>query len=344
MKSNSDCEVIIHLYKMYGINYLFELLDGVFAFVLYDSNVQRVFVARDPYGVRPLYYHDNCGITIASEIKQIKEIGINVKQFEPGTFMEIELYKNNNPNIIRQQKYTSFGFSKMIFNNLYDIYGILYQTLYNAVRKRVIGTTERPIACLLSGGLDSSTIAALVNSFLPKGQLETYSIGLEGSTDLVYSQKVADHLGTKHTQIVLTEDQFLKLFQKLSRQLKATTLRQFVQALVITLLESIYLNTLKLRLSSMAMVPMNLWVDTVISTLHQKKLNLTVNANVFSQISITLMFFGVTVVSAHMVWSHALHSLTVHWFRCIFRFLQTFVTIVTTTSLRSFYFVEQLHL
>jgi asparagine synthase (glutamine-hydrolysing) len=231
MKSNSDCEVIIHLYKMYGIDYLFELLDGVFAFVLYDSNVQRIFIARDPYGVRPLYYHDNCGITIASEIKQIKEIGINVKQFQPGTFMEIELYKNNNPNIIRQQKYTSFGFSKMIFNNLYDIYGILYQTLYNAVRKRVIGTTERPIACLLSGGLDSSTITALVNSFLPKGQLETYSIGLEGSTDLVYSQKVADHLGTKHTQIVLTEDQFFEAIPEVIKAIESydtTTVRASV--------------------------------------------------------------------------------------------------------------------
>jgi asparagine synthase (glutamine-hydrolysing) len=61
---------------------------------------------------------------------------------------------------------------------------------------------------LLSGGLDSSTIAALVNSFLPKGQLETYSIGLEGSTDLIYAQMVADHLGTNHTSIVLTEQEF----------------------------------------------------------------------------------------------------------------------------------------
>ena len=60
MKSNSDCEVIIHIYKEYGINYLFELLDGVFAFILYDTNIQRVFVARDPYGVRPLYFHKRC--------------------------------------------------------------------------------------------------------------------------------------------------------------------------------------------------------------------------------------------------------------------------------------------
>ena len=204
-KVSSDCEVIIHLYKLYGIDYLFELLDGVFAFVLYDSLLGKLFVARDPYGVRPLFYNKND--TFASEMKQITY----GEQFEPGTFMEMDLALNNVgnvSNVVRQKKYSSFGFSKMIFNNLYDIYGILYQTLYNAVKKRVVGTTDRPIACLLSGGLDSSTITALVNSFLPKGILETYSIGLEGSTDLVYAQKVADHLGTKHTSIVLTEDQF----------------------------------------------------------------------------------------------------------------------------------------
>jgi asparagine synthase (glutamine-hydrolysing) len=208
MISNSDCEVIIHIYREYGIEYLFELLDGVFAFVLYDSNIQRVFAARDPYGVRPLFFHNSCGITFASEIKQINKIGISIKQFEPGSFMEIELRQNVHPTIIRQQRYSSFGFSKMIFNNLYDIYGVLYQKLYNAVKKRVVGTTDRPIACLLSGGLDSSTITGLVNSMLPKGQLETYSIGLADSTDLVYAQKVADHLGTKHTSIILTEQQF----------------------------------------------------------------------------------------------------------------------------------------
>jgi asparagine synthase (glutamine-hydrolysing) len=231
MKSNSDCEVIIHLYKMYGIDYLFELLDGVFAFVLYDSNIEKLFVGRDPYGVRPLYFHNNCGLTFASEIKQISQIGICIKHVEPGSFMEIKLHKNDYPIITRQKRYHSFGFGKMIFNNLYDIYGVLYQKLYNAVKKRVLGTTERPIACLLSGGLDSSTITALVNSMLPKGQLETYSIGLKDSTDLVYAQKVADHLGTKHTNIVLTEQEFFDAIPEVIKAIESydtTTVRASV--------------------------------------------------------------------------------------------------------------------
>ena len=230
-KSKSDCEIIIHLYKAYGIEYIFDLLDGVFAFVLYDSNIQKVFIARDPYGVRPLYYYNNNGITFASEIKQIVNFGRNIKHFQPGTFMEIQLQMNSPPTLIRQQSYSSYGFSKMIFNNLYDIYGILYQTLYNAVKKRVVGTTDRPIACLLSGGLDSSTITALVNTFLPKGVLETYSIGLEGSTDLVYAQKVADHLGTKHTSIILTEDDFFNAIPKVINAIESydtTTVRASV--------------------------------------------------------------------------------------------------------------------
>ena len=230
--SESDCEVIIHLYKKYGINYLFELLDGVFAFILYDTNIQKVFVARDPYGVRPLYYHNNCGMTFASEIKQINLIGTNIKHFDPGSYMEIGIHKNCQATVDTYKRYTSFGFSKMIFNNLYDIYGVIYQSLFNAVKKRVIGTTGRPIACLLSGGLDSSTITAMVKNVMPKESiLETYSIGLAGSTDLVYAQKVADYLGTKHTSIILTEDQFFDAIPEVIKSIESydtTTVRASV--------------------------------------------------------------------------------------------------------------------
>ena len=85
---------------------------------------------------------------------------------------------------------------------------IIKEKLEQAVSKRV-STTERPIACLLSGGLDSSLITALVSKYYPKDQLETYSIGLEGSEDLRYAQIVADFLKTKHTEIVVAEENFL---------------------------------------------------------------------------------------------------------------------------------------
>lgn len=125
--------------------------------------------------------------------------------------------------------YSSFGFSNK--NSIENLNVDLYNHLSNAVKKRVIGTTERPIACLLSGGLDSSTITALVNTFLPKGVLETYSIGMENSTDLVYARKVAEHLGTKHTEIILTEDEFFNAIPEVIKAIESydtTTVRASV--------------------------------------------------------------------------------------------------------------------
>ena len=83
----------------------------------------------------------------------------------------------------------------------------IYKKLYQAVEKRV-DNTERPIACLLSGGLDSSLIAALVKQ-IHKGELHTWSIGFEGSEDLKYAQLVADHIGSIHHSIQVTEEEFL---------------------------------------------------------------------------------------------------------------------------------------
>ena len=83
----------------------------------------------------------------------------------------------------------------------------IWEALSEAVRKRVVGTTERGIACCLSGGLDSSLIAALVSKYYD-GHLETYSIGMKGSDDLRYAKLVATHIGSKHTEIVLSEDEF----------------------------------------------------------------------------------------------------------------------------------------
>ena len=92
-KSHSDCEVIIHLYQLYGIEKTCQLLDGVFSFVLYDKKLETVYVARDPYGVRPLFIgntidHD---IFVCSELKGIHDITIHVKQFTPVFYLEYDL-------------------------------------------------------------------------------------------------------------------------------------------------------------------------------------------------------------------------------------------------------------
>ena len=290
-KTGSDCEVIIHLYKKYGIEQTLQMLDGVFAFVLIDYRItvesSKIFVARDPYGVRPLYllkqddktlskdpfetikndaiYDFNITSNLfgfASELKMLYEIKnkmndyvkskrgshksipfYKITQFLPGTYSEFEFkFKvNSSWELLKNQvPYHSIGFhtnilmhtfysnpQKDIINNL--LKNIQYY-LKSAVEKRC-STTQRPIACLLSGGLDSSLITALVNDFHNRNNLptiETYSIGLVGSEDLKYARIVADYLGTKHTEIVLTEQDFLDAIPKVIHDIESydtTTVR-----------------------------------------------------------------------------------------------------------------------
>ena len=293
-ETDSDCEVIVHLYLKYGIEHTLGLLDGVFSFVLIDARIEypntKIYVARDPYGVRPLYImkplntsgsefqmqqqqHQqqqnvstkpvtnisakNTIYGFASELKVLSELcktmnnkkssGVfssntnpkyTVMQFQPGTYSEYEIthkvssqWEPTTENV----RYHSTGFQSIMSSLEYE-FGLEYivkkiqHYLVNAVRKRCV-TTERPIACLLSGGLDSSLIAALVQEYhnmhgLPA--VETYSIGLEGSEDLHYARIVADHLGTRHTEVVLTEQEFLDAIPEVIRSIESydtTTVR-----------------------------------------------------------------------------------------------------------------------
>jgi asparagine synthase (glutamine-hydrolysing) len=239
-RSKSDCEVIIHMYLKYGINYVLDSLDGVFGFVLYDTTNDMVYVARDPYGVRPLYISKLSYMTgniknviIASELKQLNTFEGSIDHVPPGSLITIHLdYETGGIQKLHTEKYSSFGFSKKIWTyHKTKIYEFVYNSLFEAVKKRVVGTTERPVACLLSGGLDSSTVTAMVNEFLPKGVLETYSIGLPGSTDLIYARKVADYLGTKHTEVLLTEQEFFDSIPEVIKAIESydvTTVRASV--------------------------------------------------------------------------------------------------------------------
>jgi len=234
-ETNSDCEVIIHLYTRYGIDQTLQMLDGVFAFILYDTKNETIYVARDPYGVRPLYHlfssnnktcncngncNGNCNcccsslIGFASELKCLSNFNTicysySIKQFTPGTY---SIFNNINSiwtNIKQNIHYILPAFSSP--SNKFgwtDYFENIITNLTKAVEKRCL-TTERPIACLLSGGLDSSLITALVNEYYKSKyfdkKLETYSIGLLGSEDLKYARIVADYLGTNHTEIIVTE-------------------------------------------------------------------------------------------------------------------------------------------
>lgn len=264
--SNSDCEIIIHMYQKYGMEYTINALDGVFAFILIDYESNKVFAGRDPYGVRPLFYLSNKEVGqsdtwenknleknllgFASEMKQLHQFTQNqsfnyngtdkleIKSFLPGTFMTLQLSEDNKWYIENSKQYTGFNLSrispadsdideKFILNSMHDIF-------CEAVYKRV-QTTDRPIACLLSGGLDSSIVASLVSMMYDK-QLETYSIGLEGSDDLKYARQVALHIKSKHTEIVVSEEDFFAFIPTVIKDIESydtTTVRASVGNLMV---------------------------------------------------------------------------------------------------------------
>lgn len=254
--TESDCEVIIHLYLSFGIEHTLRMLDGVFAFVLFTPN--NIYVSRDPYGVRPLYfispnYEKTSTFGFTSELKTSCNIAnlleTKVKQFPPGFYMHINKFSPTHLwTILSLNAYHKPSFSHNILNvyhndnNNNDNDSIQKQllqkyvegiqlNLINAVKKRYLAT-ERPIACLLSGGLDSSLIAAIVcdiNSNTPgKKPIETYSIGLPDSEDIKYARIVADHIGSTHTEIIITEQDMLDAIPEVIKAIESydvTTVR-----------------------------------------------------------------------------------------------------------------------
>jgi asparagine synthase (glutamine-hydrolysing) len=309
-ETNSDCEIIIHLYKRFGIEYMLTLLDGYFSFILMDeSNINEepvIYVARDPHGVRPLYLYsttmndahnpenklnkndfeltnDNI-IGFASELKSLsgfltksnKKLAyvetthndifymkkdtnenannfseFNIIQYPPGTYSKL-----CKPNMINAsysfdiycKRYTEFPFVSHItphINNTeckyimefdenspetINVFKTVYDSFSNAVQKRVVGTTDRPVACLLSGGLDSSLVAALVAKNYSR-QLETFSIGMPGGEDFKYARMVADHIGSNHTEIIIQEDDFFNAIPHVIKMIESydtTTVRASV--------------------------------------------------------------------------------------------------------------------
>ena len=260
--TDSDCEVIIHLYLKFGIEHTLQLLDGVFAFILCDNRLSntdeltssKLFIARDPFGLRPLYklttndktFPNYIPSIFASEVKMLEgflnnrlDFSYKITHFQPGTYTEYTLPYIVNPTwtcIKENIEYHSIGFNSILYqqSNMDMISNIQYY-LINAVKKRVLNT-DRPIACLLSGGLDSSLITALVSnicqqeSHLSKN-VHTFSIGFENSEDLKYARIVSNYLNTIHTEIIIDEKTYFETIPKVIKAVESydtTTIRASV--------------------------------------------------------------------------------------------------------------------
>lgn len=258
--SGSDCEVLGGLYEIHNNNLttLFRSLDGVFATVIVDEMRNRIVVARDPYGVRPLYVGvkqnysnqivskegdlmmtviEPSNVVFASEIKAIGSLCDVIYPFPPGTY---QVWDMTTHKIIESVKYHTTPWIKNPLYKLCHTSGVemaamsLRWALEQSVKKRLM--TERPMAALLSGGIDSSLIASLVQRFIREGgsdkKLKTFSIGMnENSSDLVHARMVAKWINSDHHEIVLSVDDFFKAIPRVIRAIETfdtTTVRASV--------------------------------------------------------------------------------------------------------------------
>ena len=214
--TNCDSEVILHLYNKVGIERMAQMLDGVFAFCVVDTKNKQVHIGRDTFGVRPLFVLKKAGkknagiLAVSSEAKalfplmiQFKKQGCKMKisPCPPGQCASYCLSPNGKTTFIEQKAFTGVGTLPLFETNVKPVWNDVMQNIRNlfteAVRKRLIG--DRKIGCLLSGGLDSSLVASYLTKLAKENGIEypvqTFSVGMEGSTDIVAARKVAQHIG-----------------------------------------------------------------------------------------------------------------------------------------------------
>jgi len=207
--TQSDCEVILALYRRDGKNFL-EKLNGIFAFALYDEENDAYLIGRDHMGIVPLYmgWDKNGSFYVASELKSLEGVCNKIEEFLPGHF----LYSKDGQELQQWYKrdWTDFNHVK---DNATDIAAIR-KGLEEAVHRQLM--SDVPYGVLLSGGLDSSIIAAVTAKYarqrIESGdtqeawypRLHSFAVGLEGSPDLAAARKAADHIGSVHHEIKYT--------------------------------------------------------------------------------------------------------------------------------------------
>ncbi|MBN3298026.1 ASNS synthetase, partial [Amia calva] len=214
-----DGEIILHLYNKFGIEKMTALLDGVFAFVLLDTRDCKVFLGRDTYGVRPMFrlLSDKGFLAVCSEAKGLTNVmhsvPAKITPFLPGHFEEFKLNKNGKVKSLKLKRFhrceeppkhaehDSVAIPTGL--DVETVKGNIRALFENAVKKRLMA--HRRIGCLLSGGLDSSLVAATLLKLAKEQKLkynvQTFSIGTEDSPDVIAAKKVADHIGSEHHEV-----------------------------------------------------------------------------------------------------------------------------------------------
>jgi len=207
--TQSDSEVVLALYLEKGPAFV-EELNGIFGFALYDSRDDSFFIARDHMGIIPLYYgKDEYGqVFVASELKSLEGFCTEIEQFPPGHYLYSK--EGLEPKRWYSRDWESYD---TVQDSETDI-AKLRKGLEDAVYHQLM--SDVPYGVLLSGGLDSSVIAAITKKFASRRiesndeeeawypQLHSFAVGLQGSPDLIAAQKAADHIGTIHHEVNFT--------------------------------------------------------------------------------------------------------------------------------------------
>ena len=199
-KSDSDCEILLPLYKEYGVD-MFKMLDAEFACIIYDAVSDSYIAARDPIGIRPLFYgyDKNKVIVFASEAKNLVGLCDKIMPFPPGHY-----YKDGEfvcyCRIEEGDKYLHDDIDTVCKN--------IHDKLVSGVEKRLV--SDAKVGFLLSGGLDSSLVCSIAAKLSDK-PIKTFAIGMsEDAIDLKYAKEVADYIGSDHTEVIISKDDVLK--------------------------------------------------------------------------------------------------------------------------------------
>jgi len=202
----SDCEILLYLYDEYGPEFL-DMLDGIFAFIIYDKQKKTFFVARDHLGIVPLYigWDEYDTIYFASEMKALDKYCYKIEEFPPGHYYIgqdkrfVKWYKPEWVDTIPKKKVSLKE---------------LRAELEKAIKRQLM--SDVPYGVLISGGLDSSVIAAIAAKYRKDRvesddkeeawwpRLHSFAVGLKDSPDMKFAKKVATHIGTIHHEIVFT--------------------------------------------------------------------------------------------------------------------------------------------
>ena len=202
--SDSDCEIILPLYKEYGVG-MFAKLDAEFAMVIYDAERKSFVAARDPIGIRPLFYgySESGRIVFASEAKNLTDIADEVRAFPPGCYYaDGEFVRYAGPGAV----------AEVSADGLDAVTAKIKEKLVKGIEKRL--DADAPLGFLLSGGLDSSLVCAVSARLLGK-PIRTFAIGMStDAIDLKYAKQVADYIGADHTEVVIDRDTVLSSLEE----------------------------------------------------------------------------------------------------------------------------------